>query len=128
MAAKWAATMTEKYDELSTQEPIFGQLRNVMDLSVVAALLESEGLFAKAGLDAEALLQAGQSALTEKWAVPKTVASQSSFIKKGRNYIITASGGVAIESWSAASKNQVVPSLRSRDKAAAGSNDLWRWN
>ena len=56
-AEKWASLMTEKYDELSTQETIFGELRNLMDLCVIAALLEKEGLWDRAGLKAPILPQ-----------------------------------------------------------------------
>ena len=35
LAQKWADTMTAHYDELSLKMPIFGQLRNLMDLCVV---------------------------------------------------------------------------------------------
>ena len=37
-AQKWADNMTDKYDELSVAEPVFGELRNVMDLCVISAL------------------------------------------------------------------------------------------
>ena len=38
-AQKWADTFTEKFDELAREDSSFGQLRNVMDLAVVGALL-----------------------------------------------------------------------------------------
>jgi len=34
-AQHWADLMTAKYDELSVADPIFGQLRNCMELAVV---------------------------------------------------------------------------------------------
>ena len=129
VAQKWSDTMTEKYEELSAVEPIFGQLRNVMDLSVVAALLHSEGLLEKVGLDGSGLVAAGQAVMPEKWGVPQTVASKSTFLKKNREYIITASGGVAIESWAVASQSEVVPSIApNREAAATDKGDAWRWN
>ncbi len=41
IAKKWADNFTSKLDELSVKDPVFGQLRNVMDLCVVAAIIES---------------------------------------------------------------------------------------
>ncbi len=35
VAQQWADNMTARYDELSLKEPIFGQLRNCMDLAIV---------------------------------------------------------------------------------------------
>jgi hypothetical protein len=41
--------MTAKYEELSQKEAVFGQLRNCMDLAVIAALIVKERLPEKAG-------------------------------------------------------------------------------
>src|SRR4029453_19321280 len=41
-AQKWADTMTSHYDELSAKETAFGELRNVMDMCVIAALIAKE--------------------------------------------------------------------------------------
>ena len=49
MAKKWADNMTAHYDELSAKDTIFGQLRNCMDLAVVAALISRENLTEKCG-------------------------------------------------------------------------------
>jgi len=45
------------------------------------------------------------------WNKPKTVATQCSYIKMGRRYVITASGGVEIEAW------DVVARAPEKDKA-----------
>src|SRR6185437_9205290 len=60
MAQKWADQMTKKYDELSLKEPIFGELRNCIDLAVVAALIVKENLPGKAALSLATLLSAEQ--------------------------------------------------------------------
>jgi hypothetical protein len=44
VAQKWSTLMTEYYDELAAKEPVFGELRNLMDLCVVAALIKKEGM------------------------------------------------------------------------------------
>ncbi len=125
LAEAWANTMTEKYDELSAKTPIFGQLRNIMDLSVVAALIEKEDLCGKSGCDLSTLQDASTVAI-EKWQTPKSVATESSFVKKGREYIITASGGVEVDSWKVADNTEVVSAINAK-RDAAGSADGWRW-
>ena len=50
-AQKWADTFTEKFDELAREDSSFGQLRNVMDLAVVGALLVKERLLESSGLE-----------------------------------------------------------------------------
>jgi hypothetical protein len=49
-AKAWATTMTNKFGELAGREPIFGQLRNCMDMAVLAALLTKEHLWEKSTL------------------------------------------------------------------------------
>ena len=126
IAQQWADTMTTKYEELSVKTPVFGKLRNIMDLSVVAALIEKEGLCQKAGCDLSVLRNDSLVAI-EKWQTPTAVASESSFVKKGRNYIITASGGVEVNSWKVTDNVEVVESI-GRKRDAAGESDGWRWN
>ena len=48
LAQKWADAMTKKYEELSQKDAIFGELRNIMDMSVVAALIVKNDLASKA--------------------------------------------------------------------------------
>lgn len=107
IAEKWANKMTEVYDELSQKDAVFGQLRNVMDLCVIAALIEQEGMLSKAKLELPTILGEKSELTHETWNAPKTVASQASFLKVGREYIITASGGVEITSYEVASRSQV---------------------
>ncbi|HEV3004660.1 MAG TPA: DUF1598 domain-containing protein, partial [Pirellulales bacterium] len=62
-AAKWAKMMTDKYDELSTKEPIFGELRNCIDLAVISALIVKENLAGKSGCDLSLLLDPDRAPL-----------------------------------------------------------------
>src|SRR5215475_1103843 len=55
-AQKWCDTFTAKFEELAREDSSFGQLRNVMDLAVVGALLTKEGLIQKAGFQAPGLM------------------------------------------------------------------------
>ena len=47
----------------------------------------------------------------EEWFAPQADRTQCSYLKIGRNYVITASGGVQIESWEVASKQEVRPEV-----------------
>jgi len=129
IAQKWADAMTAKYDDLSTKDPVFGELRNLMDMSVVAALIAKERLFEKAGCSTPLLTDSKSKLRISSWNTPKTVASQCSAIKKSRTWIITASGGVQIESWQVAEKTQTDEQVEKlRTKAAAPADAKWRWN
>ncbi|MGY8767380.1 MAG: DUF1598 domain-containing protein [Pirellulales bacterium] len=129
IAQKWADKMTDNYDKLSGRDKVFGDLRNIMDMSVVAALIKKEGLARKAGLEIP-MLEDDSSALEfEGLTVPKSVSTQCSTLKKGNQWIITASGGVDINSWEVAGNTTELASmqpLRKQNNAPAGST--WWWN
>ena len=56
-AQKWADNMTKQYDELAVAAPVFGDLRNCMQLALVGALVVHERLADKAGCTLPALMQ-----------------------------------------------------------------------
>ena len=105
-AQKWAEKMTENYSELSKANVVFGELRNIMDMCVIAALIEKEGMLAKAGLQLPLLATPNSQELpTTSWNVPKGIATQCSLLNTGREYMVTASGGVAINAFRVASNS-----------------------
>ncbi|NQU20468.1 MAG: DUF1598 domain-containing protein [Candidatus Nealsonbacteria bacterium] len=128
MAKQWADNMTAKYDELAVAEPIFGELRNCMELAVVTALITKERLAERAG-GAFALLSDSPDVKTAEFPAPKQVASKASVMKKGRNWVISASGGVLINSYVIADKTRQSDEP-AKAKSAAGVPDKtnWRWN
>lgn len=125
IAARWADSMTRQYDELSKKEAVFGQLRNLMDLSVIAALVQSEGLMQKANCALPTITGENGEILLEAWNPPKTVASQCSFIKRGRDYLITASGGVEIDAYRYAKQSQVSKHVSSVHEQNKPGNTWW---
>ncbi|MGE0609652.1 MAG: DUF1598 domain-containing protein [Pirellulales bacterium] len=128
-AKRWADTMTAKYDELAGKDPIFGDLRNIMDLAVVAALISRENLTAKAAVELPLLTGDESSILSAEYAVPKQVPSISKALKKGRHWIISASGGVEIASWQVAEKQEEDASLADvRQKVATTESANWWWD
>lgn len=133
VAQRWADLMTDKYDELSQQDKVFGELRNLMDMCVIAALIQREGLLEKAGCSLPLLLsgKSGDTRLMiDSWNPPKKVATQASALKKGRTWIITASGGVQIESWEVASRQEVdkkTKEVHTQATPPKASQEFW-WN
>jgi hypothetical protein len=128
MAQKWADIMTEKYAELSVADPVFGQLQNCMELAVVGALIVKERLTEKAGYSMPTLLESA-AVKPEAFNVPKQVDSKASVLRQGRKWVISASGGVAINSWAIADKVQPSDAVAPvRVKAAAADGAAWYWN
>jgi hypothetical protein len=128
IAQRWADLMTEKYAELAVADPIFGQLRNCMELAVVAALVVKERLPDKAGHSMPLLLDGAELKVAE-FVAPTAVDSKASLLKKGRNWVISASGGVMVHSWSIADRvEQDEAPAEARAKSAPADDARWWWN
>ncbi len=121
-AQRWAQMLTERYPELADHDSAFGQLRNVMDLAVVAALLEKEQLLATAGLELPQLL--GNVQLAE-FPTPRQVATKASFIKRRGSYTISASGGVQILPWQIANRTEEVSTVETVREEFSAISDRW---
>jgi hypothetical protein len=128
IAAKWADNMTAKYEDLAARDAIFGQLRNCMDLAVVSALIYSEDLPAKSGCSLEFLVDP-KNVTVGTIAASKHVPSKVSYVKKGSNWLLSASGGVMIDPWKiVAEKRQQSETLTaSRADAVAPEGAAWWW-
>jgi hypothetical protein len=109
-AQKWADTFTKKFEELAHEDSSFGALRNVMDLAVVGALLAKERLWERSGLAAPNLTH---DQPLDEYPAPRMVPSKASFVKAGRQWILSVSGGVQIFPWQVADRTEVAPSLAS---------------
>jgi Protein of unknown function (DUF1598) len=128
LAKKWAAAMTSKFDSLARALPVFAELRNCMDLAVIAALLVKEDLPAKAGCDLSLLLDEKRIVVAE-YPVPQTVASKASFVRTGAGWILSLSGGVQVDSWSVLERVETSPALSdARRAAAAARRERWWWD
>lgn len=125
-AQRWADMMTSKYDALAAREPVFAELRNLMDLAVVGALIVREDLAARAGFAMPLLLDVKALPTDELEAVKKTD-SVASLLKKGSNWIISASGGVQIQPYAPLQKLQLDPKL-AQTKPQHPAPNRWWWD
>lgn len=123
-ATRWAKTLTERYAELAEHDSSFGMLRNAMDLAVVAALLEKEQLLVTAGLE---LPQMMAEAATVSYPAPTKVDSKVSFVKQGRNWVVSASGGVQFLPWQVADKTEQNDGLSDVRQQFSHTAERWYW-
>jgi hypothetical protein len=130
IAEQWAGLLTKHYPALSAKDPTLAQLRNLMDLCVVAAVIQREDLVGLAGGTGFPLLASPDSSLSVgELPSPRSVEPQCSFLKIGRNYVITASGGVQIDSWEVAAHSAVAPQLKSvHAEGTPQTSKAWWWN
>jgi hypothetical protein len=116
--------MTARYEDLAQVEPVFGQLRNCMDLAIVAAIVARERLVEKAQTSLPMLLDSS-GIQTANLPAPKQVASKAVVVNKGKKWII-ACGGVQINPWAIVEKSESKASLGDiRAKATLASDTAW---
>ncbi|MEM9828077.1 MAG: hypothetical protein AAF958_15910, partial [Planctomycetota bacterium] len=128
-AEKWAKLMTEKYDELAVQIPVFADLENMMDVAVASTLIVQEGLDQKVGLDLTTLMQPSDHLQIVSYAIPKSVDPQCSFIRAQKGWVVTASGGVDISGFPIVDNQQVSKNLNGlADKLTAARTKRWWWD
>jgi len=122
LAQQWAQNMTDRYDELAEHDSTFGQLRNVMDLAVVAALIEKEQLLDQAGLEIPQLLEQSEPL---DYDIPKFVNAKASFIRQRGNWVVSASGGVELLPWYVADRTEEVAEVGTVHKQFATEAEHW---
>ncbi len=128
-AKQWADTMTERYEALSKADPVFRDLRNLMDVSVVAAIIARENLLQEVGLEIPTITGKDSFVSVPSLNVPKTVPTQCSFVHLSRSWLVTASGGVQVDSWGVAAKTEQVDTIaKARQIAMNKTADRWWWN
>ncbi len=129
LAQAWADKMTASYDEIAKQIPVFADLENIMDLTVVATLIVQEGLAERAGVNFSELSQSGGVVETTSYAIPRSVDPQCSFIHGRAGWVVTASGGVDINAFSIVQNQTTETAMaQTRTNALAASSDRWWWN
>ena len=128
LAQKWADMMTDRYDELAAAEPVFHELRNLMDLSVVAAIIRKHRMEEQVGLQLPAIKNETQAISIGGLNTPKQIPSQSSFVHINNSWLVATSGGVAIDSWAAVENNVVDEKLGAVAAQAKAGNGKWWFN
>jgi hypothetical protein len=128
-AQKWADLMTAKFQDLAREMTVFGELRNVMDLSVVATLIVQEGLADRAGLDLCVLNGCDNSIEMTAYGTPKSLEPQCSFVRGRSGWVATASGGVSVNAFEIVNKRVVDSNVESTRAGALASDraDRWWW-
>jgi hypothetical protein len=116
---KFTRSFTEKYNELAEQAPVYGQLRNCVDMLVAAAFIQQQDLYGQAEIDLGAMGDEGAYPV-ETYNAPKQVATAVNSMWKGNRLMTPVGGGVEIRA------NQAVDAenrIADKDGAVAKAKD-----
>ncbi|MEZ6094931.1 MAG: DUF1598 domain-containing protein [Pirellulaceae bacterium] len=97
-ARTFAGSFTKNYDKLSAKMTVYGELRNLIDLSVAAAFIQKAGLYEKANWDMSFFGDEAQFP-TEKYNEPTQVEPVVTAVWKDGAFSTPVGGGVNIQAF-----------------------------
>lgn len=92
----YTTSFTKNYSKMAAKDPIWAELENVIDLSVVAAFIQKMGLYEKAGWE---MATFGDEAIVavENFEEPTQVAPVANAVWKNGMFMAPIAGGVSIQ-------------------------------
>ncbi len=127
-------TLTEQYDQLGKVMPVFGELRNVVDMNIVAAFLQKSDAFGRTGWAMETF--ADEKLMpTERFNAPRQVPPVMNAMMKDGLLMTPIGGGVSIQPRYALNSDQVqeekngeISEVRDSAVLSGLANDQWWWD
>lgn len=97
---------TAKYDELAAKSPIYGQLRNLINISIASAYIQQQDFYGQSGWTMEVF---GNEAAypVETYNTPKQVETAVNVVWKGSTLMTPIGGGVNIQAKQALSPGNI---------------------
>ena len=92
----FVTNFTEKYPKLAERSPVYAELRNLIDVAIVAAFIQEQGYIAKAGWKME-FFGNEEKYPVDVYDIPKTVETAVNVVWKGSTLITPIGGGVTIQ-------------------------------
>ncbi|HZL88402.1 MAG TPA: DUF1598 domain-containing protein [Pirellulaceae bacterium] len=128
----FCSAFTKKYPDIAAASPVYAQLRNMMDLAIVAAFLRRHDMYARSGWTADVLRDEGRLPC-EALPVPKQVACVVNWQWKGARLLTPAGGGVSIDAEAALEPGRLLADENGRledqrKQLPRGGDDRWWWD
>jgi hypothetical protein len=132
---RFAESFTKHFDKLAVKYPIYAELRNVFDLALVAAVIQSHDLPGQVGWHMTHFGPGGEYSPALATAPKEVESVMNHRVIGGKHVIAAVSGGVSVATSSAAAKDTVrtdTSGSMSSDRAANQPKQLdrrtWWWD
>jgi hypothetical protein len=130
----FVTAFTKKYNELAKREPVYAQMRNLIDMSIAAAFIQQQDYYGQAGWGME-VFGSEDNLKVETYNTPKQVESAVNVVWKGNTLMTPIGGGVNIQPQMAlatdrlvSDENNQVKSARESIKIDALPKNRWWWD
>ena len=131
---EFVSTFTTKYAELAAREPVYAQLRNLIDMSIAAAFIQQQDYYGKASWKME-VLGSEERFPVETYAEPKQVETAVNAVWKGNTLMTPVGGGVSIRPMLALASDRIKPDekgelkeLHEQIQIQTLPKDRWWWD
>ena len=125
---------TQKYAELAAKEPVYAQLRNLIDMAIAAAFIQQQDHYGRIGWDM-AVFGNEERFPVETYPEPKQVESAVNVVWKGMTLMTPIGGGVQIQPALALSEGALlkdeegnVAKLREQIDIQQIDKSVWWWD
>jgi hypothetical protein len=128
----FCSAFTKKYPDIAAASPVYAQLRNMMDVAIVAAFMRRHDLYSRAGWTADVLRDEGRLAC-DTLPAPKQVACVVNWQWNGARLLTPAGGGVSIDAEAAFEEQRLLADEQGRldtqrRQLPRGADDRWWWD
>ena len=127
-------SFTAKYPQLASQVPVYVQMRNLIDMLIVAAYIQDKDYYTQASWDL-GLLGNEKILSVEVYPEPKTVDTAVNAVWKGNSLMTPIGGGVEIQPLTALSsqnllkdEDNVVRKIHERTSVTGLQANQWWWD
>ena len=103
----FATAFTKKYNQLAARLPVFAELRNLIDMSIVAAFMKRQDYYGQAGWDLK-IFADEEVFPVETHPSPQSVETAINAVWKGRRLLTPIGGGVHIRPTNALSSENLL--------------------
>ncbi len=131
---QFVRTFTKKYGELAEKEPVYAQLRNLIDMSIVAAFLQQYDYYGQANWTLETFGNEERFPV-ETYPAPTQVETAVNAIWKGSTLMTPLGGGVNIQPLVALSSDRLtidedgeLEGLRKQTEIEQVDENRWWWD
>lgn len=130
-AELFTTAFTKKYPEIAAASPVYAQMRNAIDLLVVAAVMCRRDYYGQTGWTAAVLGDEAQFSV-ETEPLPRKVQCVVNSVWRGSRLLTPSGGGVSILPDEALDASRVQDDLGSlaarRDQTVLPAGDVWWWD
>jgi len=127
-------SFTQKYAELASKEPVYAQLRNLIDMAIAAAFIQKYDYYGQAGWNMEVFGSEDRFPI-ETYPEPTQVETAVNAIWKGNTLMTPVGGGVQIRPLMALATDQMkldeegeLKTLRNQVEIEGVAKDQWWWD